>query len=38
MTTEPPAGLKANLKRTFTNVIDRNLFYHAEKFEKERKI
>jgi dynein heavy chain len=35
MTTEPPQGLKANLKRTFTNVIDRDLFYEADVFQKE---
>jgi len=35
MTTEPPQGLKANLKRTFTNVIDRDLFYEADLFQKE---
>ena len=34
MTTEPPQGLKANLKRTFTNVIDRDLFYEADTFVK----
>lgn len=35
MTTEPPQGLKANLKRSFTNVIDRDSFYQTEKFLKE---
>mgnify|MGYP003898771681 CR=1 FL=1 len=30
MTTEPPQGLKANLKRIFTNVIDKELFNSAE--------
>ena len=34
MTTEPPSGLKANLKRMFTNIIDRDVFYQADEFEK----
>lgn len=34
ITTEPPSGLKANLERTFTNVIDRELFYEADTFLK----
>jgi len=38
MTTEPPAGLKANLKRTFTNIIDRDVFYQADQFQKDLQI
>ena len=38
MTTEPPSGLKANLKRTFTNIIDREAFYLADQFEKDLEI
>lgn len=30
MTTEPPKGLKANLKRIFTNVIDQKVYDAAE--------
>ena len=26
MTTEPPQGLKANLKRIFTNIIDKDTY------------
>jgi len=37
ITTEPPSGLKANLERTFTNVIDRDLFYEADTFLKKTK-
>lgn len=30
MTTEPPQGLKANLKRVFTNVIDKEVYNAAD--------
>jgi dynein heavy chain len=30
MTTEPPQGLKANLKRIFTNVVDKEVYHSAE--------
>ena len=30
MTTEPPQGLKSNMKRIFTNVVDQELFNSAE--------
>jgi len=30
MTTEPPQGLKANLKRVFTNVIGRDVYHAAD--------
>lgn len=30
MTTEPPQGLKANLKRIFTNIIDKDTYELTE--------
>ena len=30
MTTEPPQGLKANLKRIFTNIIDKDVYELAD--------
>ena len=30
MTTEPPQGLKANLKRIFTNIIDKEVLNSAQ--------
>ena len=33
ITTEPPAGLKANLQRTFADLIDKDLFGLAEDFQ-----
>jgi len=30
MTTEPPRGLKANMKRIFTNIIDKEVYQSAQ--------
>lgn len=32
ITTEPPSGLKAGLRRTFTNIIDQEVFDSSEAF------
>jgi hypothetical protein len=35
MTTEPPRGLKANLKRIFTNIIDHDVYHSAQAAHEE---
>ena len=38
MTTEPPQGLRANLKRIFTSIIDKEMFNSADDYLRDTRL